>query len=284
MVLFSPESLDVIKESSEKRRSLVDELVLSDDPSQAKILSEFGRALRSRNSLLQDIAKKGLREDRQLTLESLNQIYLVLATHLTQLRLKVLKRIWADFKNATGLIFGKAMANVKYEYFISNESANTWDEQQIFNFMQTRLAELRQSEYGAGHSLVGPQKHDIKFFFDGKDTRFYCSQGQQRALILALKIAQIVYHQRVHQKYPILLLDDVLSELDENKRLNLMKFLGEISAQVLITATDLSKSEVRDAEKGEIYLVEKGRIETLRETKSQNEDLNLDLAENLRQN
>ena len=202
MVLFSPESLGVIKESSEQRRSLVDELVLSHDPRQARIMAEFSRALRSRNALLKDISKLSVREDHVATLESLNQIYLVLATHLTQMRLTALKRIWADFKEAIDFIFGETTAEVKFQYLISQEVANDWNEDKIFSFMQRRMAELCLSEYGAGHSLVGPQKHDLKFLFDENDTRFYCSQGQQRALILALKIAQIVYHQRVHQKYP----------------------------------------------------------------------------------
>ena len=124
MVLFSPESLSVIKESAEQRRSLVDELVLSHDPKQAKIMSEFSKALRSRNVLLKEISKSGLRQDHVLTLESLNQIYLVLATHLTQLRLVALKRIWADFENAVELIFGKSKAQVSFKYLISGEIAN----------------------------------------------------------------------------------------------------------------------------------------------------------------
>ena len=275
MVLFSPESLDVIKESAEQRRGLVDELVLSHDPKQAKIITEFTRALKTRNALLKDIMKNGLSEDRVLTLESLNQIYLVLATHLTKLRLVALKSIWEDFEESTEFILGNSMAKLHFEYLISGESANNWDELKIFGFMQTRMAYLRQKEYGAGHTLVGPQKHDLKFFFNENDTRFYCSQGQQRALILALKIAQIVYHQRVHQKYPILLLDDVLSELDENKRLNLMKFLGEISAQVLITATDLSRHEIRNDEKGDIFLVTSGRIDKLKEETNSKANFNL---------
>ncbi len=260
MVLFSPESLAVIKESAEQRRNLVDELVVSIDPKQTKIINEFIKALRARNALLRDIAKDSFREDRKQTLESLNQIYLVLATHLTQQRLFALRRIWADFKNSAEFIFGNSGAKVGVEYLISGEVANEWDDQKIFSVLQKRMAELQSSEYGAGHSLVGPHKHDLKFLFDGNDTRFYCSQGQQRALILALKIAQIVYHHRVHQKYPILLLDDVLSELDENKRSNLMRFLGEISAQVLITATDLASSEMKQAEKGDVFFVKSGKI------------------------
>jgi DNA replication and repair protein RecF len=262
VVLFSPESLAVIKESAEQRRALIDEIVVSIDPKQTKIINEFLKALRSRNALLRDLAAQtSFQEDRRMTLESLNQIYLVLATHLTQQRLMAIRRIWADFKNSVEFIFGDSKAEVGAQYLISGEVANDWDEQKIFSVLQKRMADLQLSEYGAGHSLVGPHKHDIKFLFDGNDTRFYCSQGQQRALILALKIAQIVYHHRVHQKYPILLLDDVLSELDESKRSNLMKFLGEISAQVLITATELASSEMRQAEKGDVFFVKSGKIE-----------------------
>jgi DNA replication and repair protein RecF len=87
---------------------------------------------------------------------------------------------------------------------------------------------------------VGPQRHDIRVLFAGKDSRFFCSQGQQRALILSFKMAQILYHYRAHQVYPFLLLDDVLSELDPVRRSNLVTFLKDIPAQIFITTTDLS--------------------------------------------
>lgn len=265
VVLFSPESLSVIKESAEQRRSLIDEISVFVEPRQIKLYSEFNRCLKSRNKLLKEILKEGATQDRLRILDSLNQIYLILATHVTELRIKSLKSIWPDFKKAAEFIFLQEDLKLSAQYLISENDALEWDAEKIFNTLQIRLAELAPAEISSGYSLVGPHKHEIQFLLNNKDSRFYCSQGQQRALILALKIAQIVYHQKLHHKYPILLLDDVLSELDEVKRSQLMKFLGEISAQVLVTATELHANEtLREAKetgKANFFFIKQGRFE-----------------------
>ncbi len=240
-VLFSPESLAAIKEGPDQRRQLIDEIVLSFDPKQGQLLREYSRALKSRNRLLRNIAEGlGPRTDLEASLESLNKIYFLLSTHLTFARIKSLEGILPAFRDAMKFISDDTVGDISVDYVISNESALDWSESKIFYALQKRHSELANSEKGYGGSLVGPHKHDIKFLLAGNDSRFYSSQGQQRALILALKIAQIVYHQSIHQTYPVLLLDDVLSELDSKKRVNLMSFLEGVSAQILITSTDMA--------------------------------------------
>ncbi|MCM2280514.1 MAG: DNA replication and repair protein RecF [Bdellovibrionaceae bacterium] len=266
-VLFSPESLSAIKEGPEQRRLLTDELILIENPAQADVIAEFTRCLRQRNRLLRQISEhQGDRRTSDATLESLNRIYFVLATHLTFARIQALLRIQNDFADAFCMITDATIGDISVDYLISDVSALAWDERLIFDAIQKRHQQLASQEVHAGTSLVGPHKHDIKFLLGGNDSRFYCSQGQQRALILAFKIAQIVYHRRVHQTYPVLLLDDVLSELDVKKRVNLMKFLEGISAQVLITATDLTWSDQFAADSNSVYSVRDGHIERLATT------------------
>ncbi len=270
-VLFSPESLSAIKEGPEQRRLLADELILIESPRQSVVIQEFGRALKQRNRLLRRIADgEGDRRDDEATLESLNRLYFVIATHLSHTRMQALRRIQNDFSEAFRMISAdqspSVLGDISVDYLISGRSGLAMDEQEVFDAIHKRHSELAPRELIAGTSLVGPHKHDIKFLFDGNDSRFYCSQGQQRALILAFKIAQIVYHSRVHQTYPVLLLDDVLSELDFKKRVNLMKFLEGISAQVLITATDLIWSDQFADEANSVFAVREGRIERLATT------------------
>jgi DNA replication and repair protein RecF len=81
------------------------------------------------------------------------------------------------------------------------------------------------------------------FYFDGKESRYFCSQGQQRALILGLKLTQILYHHRIYGYYPILILDDVLSELDREKRAYLIRFLNKNNAQTFLTSTDMEQHQ-----------------------------------------
>jgi DNA replication and repair protein RecF len=264
IILFSPESLQAIKEGPEMRRKLLDELLLLHSPSQVTILREFAKCLKTRNRLLSDLSKaRSASTPTLLTLESLNHIYLILATHLAYARIQALQSIQAPFGEAMAMISGSSVPapKVAIDYLISDQVATGWSESEVYNAMQKRWSQLQAREIQVGRSLVGPHKHDVRFLFAGNDSRFYCSQGQQRALILSLKIAQIVYHQQVHQTYPILLLDDVLSELDPRKREHLMEFLESISAQVLITATDLTWPQQFGIESNSIFSVSAGRIE-----------------------
>lgn len=260
-VLFSPESLSAIKEGPDQRRQLIDEIVLSCDPKQAQLVREYSRALRSRNRLLRNIAEGlGPRADQLGSLDSLNKIYFLLSTHMTGARLKSLRDILPAFIEAMKFISDNTVGDISVDYVISDESALNWGESQIFDALMKRHSELAISEHAYGGSLVGPHKHDIKFLLAGNDSRFYSSQGQQRALILALKIAQIVYHQSIHQTYPILLLDDVLSELDSKKRVNLMRFLEGVSAQILITSTDLAWSDQFGFDRNTVFEVGAGKV------------------------
>jgi DNA replication and repair protein RecF len=270
-ILFSPESLAAIKEGPEQRRNVVDELLISHNPRQAQLLREFARCLKSRNRVLRGLSEnEGTRRELEATLESLNKIYFLISTHLTAARIQALKEIEPYFREAMAFISSNdtetsessiSPGEISVDYLISDESAIAWSDSQIFDALQKRHNELAAREIAYGGSLVGPHKHDIKFLFAGNDSRFYCSQGQQRALILALKIAQIVYHHRVHSTYPVLLLDDVLSELDVKKRVNLMKFLEGISAQILITATDLTWSDQFGFDRNAIFSVTNGQVE-----------------------
>src|SRR6185312_16818402 len=162
------------------------------------------------------------------------------ATDLTWQRLEALRAILEDLNQAMNSISKNQNVDISVEYVISGENALKMSYSDVENSLQKRVLELSDAELASGSSLVGPQKHDIVFLYDQNDSRFYCSQGQQRALILSFKMAQIVYHRRVHGTYPALLLDDVLSELDPARRSSLVKFLKDIPAQIFLTTTDLS--------------------------------------------
>jgi DNA replication and repair protein RecF len=262
VVLFSPESLAAIKEGPDQRRQLLDDVVVTHSTASVKILKDFQHALRTRNRILKD-CKRGLASESQtkLLLDSLEPSFLPLATELTFARLKALKAVEADFQQAAKFVLDTPTVDISVEYLISSENAYEWTRSDILSAMHKRTVELRVQELATGQSLVGPQRHDIRIVFAGKDSRFFCSQGQQRALILSFKMAQILYHHRAYQVYPFLLLDDVLSELDPIRRSNLIKFLREIPAQIFLTTTDLSFSMDFGDRKINIFRIEKGQVE-----------------------
>ena len=125
---------------------------------------------------------------------------------------------------------------------------------------QIRMKELETAEIKSGVSLVGPQKHDVIFLYSGNDSRFYCSQGQQRSIILAYKMAQIVYHQRIHGFYPLLLLDDVLSELDLLKQESLISTLNQTETQTFVTTTDVLLLSKLSMNRASVFKIQNGQV------------------------
>jgi DNA replication and repair protein RecF len=261
LVLFSPESLAAIKEGPDERRRLLDDVVMTHSSAGVKILRDFRHALRTRNRLLRDY-RKGLTPEMQTKqlLESLEPSFLPLASELTVARLEALRALQSDFQQAARFVLTQADVDISVEDVISGHNAYDWSRSDLLSAMHNRSLELRERELAAGVSLVGPQRHDVRVLFTGKDSRFFCSQGQQRALILSFKMAQILYHYRAHQVHPVLLLDDVLSELDPIRRLNLVEFLKDIPAQIFLTTTDLSFAMDFGDRSINIFRVEKGTV------------------------
>ena len=133
------------------------------------------------------------------------------------------------------------------DYLISSQSAIDWDLKRVYNAIVLRFEELRNKEVAVGQSLVGPHKHDIQFLFEGENAREFCSQGQQRTQVLALKTAHVALLMKKRGSPPLLLLDDVFSELDEERRNSLFEILGEIEAQIFLTnVNDMSESRFKD--------------------------------------
>ncbi len=260
-ILFSPESLNSIKESSDHRRQLLDQILMQTFTFGKRLVTDFKKALKTRNKILKDIATEKMERDLGIqTLESLNPIYLKLASELTFLRLQALKNIQPEVSATLSKIHAEAAAQFDFSYIISERIFKDESAQEIFDFLHKRHADLAFAELKSGASLIGPQKHDVIFLYNGKDSRFFCSQGQQRSIILAFKMAQIVYHHKVHGFYPILLLDDVLSELDLTKQESLISTLNQIETQTFVTTTDITILKKLRMEKSQVFHVHAGKI------------------------
>lgn len=237
-VVFSPDSLNAIKGSDEERRTLIDQFVRFFAPSSLNQYRDYARALKTRNQILRNFKQGHVAEMLTLNLLEASDVrFLGLATEVTMARTQALLTLLEDYNFAMRHI-SSSFPEVGFKYLVSGQNAIHGTHREIHSSMRQRVDELRRSELASGHSLVGPQRHDIVFLFGGEDSRFYCSQGQQRSLILAFKLAQIVYHTRALKKTPILLLDDVLSELDGEKRSSFVDLVKTMKAQTVITTTD----------------------------------------------
>lgn len=260
VILFSPESLSSIKSGPDARRQLLDDWISLYRKDGNEILNEFTKALRTRNKILKDYKSEKIYIDEfQPLFDSVNETYYRLCSKITMLRIEAIREIHSLFNKAM-----KRISNSKLDsdmrYFISDRDVSEYDEVELTKWLKQRAKELSFAEVSSGMSLFGPHKHDIMIRYDKNDSRYFCSQGQQRALILSFKIAQIVYYNARYGVFPLLLLDDVLSELDEEKRSFLISFLKENSAQTFISSTELDLNILKSRDSMKVFNVEAGEF------------------------
>jgi len=139
------------------------------------------------------------------------------------------------------------------------------DETKIFELFIRQLAKVREQEFARAVSLVGPHRDDFIFQLEGKNLAIYGSRGQQRTAVLALKLAETGWMEQQTGERPILLLDDILSELDAGRRQYVLDTVQAGSDQIFITATDLAlfPSPAQLKSTARLYRVEAGRVQLL---------------------
>ena len=154
--------------------------------------------------------------------------------------------------------------NLKIKYALSfplvNDKINI---ETLFEKMEEHLLHNIEKETKRKKTLVGPHLDDIHIYVDGKAARYYCSQGQQRSVVIALKLAEIASIAKLKGSFPLFLLDEVLSELDEEKRKALLKYLEEAPFQSFMTA--LNMDYIKTVKKARISFVKNGVL-TRKET------------------
>ena len=115
-------------------------------------------------------------------------------------------------------------------------------------------------------TTIGPHKDDIEFYLNEKNLKYYGSQGQQRVAVLALKLSEIEIFKKNTKEVPILLLDDIFSELDDIKKNNLLKYISK-DIQTIITTTDLNNLNEKLIKKSKLFKIKDGQIIKIKEVK-----------------
>lgn len=260
VILFSPESLAAIKSGPDTRRQLIDETTLNLRPQLAKLYRDHSHALKVRNKLLKQMRELPLDPSLLQVFEDITQQYIQLAAAVTIARLETIEAINPKINATSREFFGSPSVDIVVDYLISDKTAKGSSYGDICNTLYQRANQLKSAEINSGSSLVGPHKHDIRFIFGGYDSRTHCSQGQQRTLILAFKVAQVSLFEEIHRKLPVLLLDDVLSELDRERRENLVSYLNSSLAQTVLTTTDLAFCRGLSANEAQIFNILNGEV------------------------
>lgn len=252
-VLFSPEDLQLIKGSPALRRRFVDMEISQVTPAYYQTLLRYNRAITQRNLLLKNMKYNGMG-----SLEEWDKQIAGFAAFLVKKRLEALHKI--GFLSGVlhrRLTDGQEKLSFSYEqsYFLKEKDADT-DRIDPAWYYQL-LKKNREHDIYHMSTSVGPHRDDLIFYVNGRDLKKYGSQGQQRTAVLSLKLSEIEYMKSEAGEYPILLLDDVMSELDENRRKALLEFVRQ-RIQTFITTTDVAM--FRDMKGCAYILLEDGKV------------------------
>ena len=237
VVMFSPEDLQLVKGEPSLRRRFFDMQIAQTDPIYYDLLVKYNRVLQQRNKLLKEIRDNGGMPQQ---LEPWNKEFIVLATAIAKKRQLALEKLQAIAGEIYASITGnKETLTIKYELKANNgellypeSDFSAWE-----MFYTNKLKERERIDILRGNTGIGPHRDDIVLLLNDMSLKSFGSQGQQRSGALALKLSQLEYVRREIGEFPVLLLDDVMSELDNNRRAQLLLFIdGRV--QTFITVND----------------------------------------------
>jgi DNA replication and repair protein RecF len=283
VLLFMPEDIDLIAGSPDARRRYLDMAISQLDRRYARSLRTYNRVLVQRNSLLRQLRERqGNRQQlefwderlteqggqivatRLATVESLHELLQDVHPRLTggAERLHLLYRSSLPLEGANGL---GAYRQLRLEAPSSRSEAaqrETPSEAAIKAVFRRQLQERRAEEIERGMTIMGPHRDDLRFLVGGVDMCVYGSRGQQRTIAVSLKLAELELTRSETGQEPILLLDDVMSELDEDRRRYLLDSIHG-DQQVIITTTDLDAFDRVFLDSAATWMINEGRFQPL---------------------
>ena len=263
VILFAPENLTLVKGSPQNRRKFVDMELGQMSSLYLYDLVEYNRVLKQRNTYLKQLAIKKKQPDEYL--EVLSEMLSELASKIVFHRLDFMKQLEAlAIPIHDQLSLGREKFSVSYQATIPLEDGLTPEQMKEIYMNQFKKNQTREADQAT--TLIGPHRDDLIFYFNEIPVQTYGSQGQQRSTVLSLKLAEIELMKLSTGEYPLLLLDDVLSELDDDRQTHLIKAI-ENKVQTFITTTSLDGIKQQFINEPVVIPIEKG---TILKTESEN--------------
>ena len=252
-VVFSPEHLSLVKSGPAERRDFIDGAICQIKPSFKESLSEYKRTLAQRNTLLKDITAHPELLD---TLDAWDIRLASLGAGIIRVRMKYTSRL-GEFAGSyhNGISHGTEKLDIEYLSSVPEEHRESAEA--VRDYMLSYMQQHRREDMAAGFTSIGPHRDDIDIKINGGSVRTFGSQGQQRSSVLSMKIAEEELIKLSVSEEPLILLDDVLSELDPARQEFLLNELGD--RQVFITCCEAAS--VERLRKGSSFRVSGGRIE-----------------------
>ena len=251
---FMPNDIDIIRGTPSIRRNLLNIQIGQLYNNYLKYVNEYNSLLKIRNDYLKRLNINGNTDLRYLDIinqkmvEVSLKIYYFRYFYLEEIN-KIISQVYKKIAN---------ISNLKIEY-ANSLNLESFDENLIKDKLISRYKKNLSKEIMQGMTLTGVHRDDLVFKIDGVDARIYASEGQQRLIVIAYKISELLLFKKIKKEYPVLLLDDVFSEIDLKKRNNIIKYFKD-DIQVIITTNDINDIDKKLVEKAKIYLVKNGNV------------------------
>ncbi|WP_437131348.1 DNA replication/repair protein RecF [Peptostreptococcus russellii] len=251
VVVFSPEDLKLVKDGPKERRTFIDKEISQIMPRYYNLLTSYNKVINQRNRLL-----KSQKVDNNL-LDVYDQGLANFGGEIYSIRRKFIDKL-SDISNKLhkDLTSDKENLTIKYKNQLGIDQKSTLED--IRKKMLEKLEESRQQDLLNRNTKVGPHKDDLAIFINDVDVRLYGSQGQQRTVSISLKLSEIELIKRELGDYPILILDDVFSELDQNRQKMLVEKLGDI--QMFVTSADPLHKNILSQSNYSVFYIEEGQL------------------------
>ena len=250
-VVFYPEHLSLVKAGPSIRRKFLDGALCQQKLKYAMFFSKYNQVLSQRNALLKDIKRHS---ELKSTLEIWDEHLTMLGSFLIQQRIKYAEKLKESAKYFhNGISEGKENLDIEYV-----STVNEFDVENLSDIQEKFRNELNKKlndDLYFGYTTVGPHRDDINIIINGMKAKTFGSQGQQRSAVLSLKLSEAKILSEIREENPVLLFDDVLSELDRKRQDYLLNKIKDY--QVFITCCEKEKEQLTN---GKLFVVNKGII------------------------
>ncbi|MCM3217342.1 DNA replication/repair protein RecF [Niallia taxi] len=259
VVMFAPEDLNLVKGSPQIRRRFIDMEIGQISPVYLHDMSQYQKILQQRNTYLKQLQMN--KQSDHTMLEILTEQFIDMAVKILSKRFEFLELLgnWA-IPIHKGI--SRGLETLEIQYKPSADVSEDLDLSKMRRVYEEKFANVKKREIDRGMTLFGPHRDDLLFFVNGRDVQTFGSQGQQRTTALSIKMAEIELIHAEIREYPILLLDDVLSELDDYRQSHLLNTIqGKV--QTFVTTTNVDGIDHQTLKEASTFQVEAGTMKKI---------------------
>jgi len=256
VIVFTPDDLEIVKGSPNIRRNLLNIQLSQLSKEYLNVYNEYNKLLKTRNEYLKILFNNSIADTNYIDI--ITDKLIEKAIVIYQKRKEYIDLINININKFFEDISGDKNISVKY---VPNIEFDDFEYETIRKKLKHTFKKNYLKELNYGMTIYGPHRDDFLFQYNDNDLKYYGSQGQQKVAILSFKLSEISIFKDICNSSPVLLLDDIFSELDIKKRNKLLKIISMYDIQSVITTTDLRNINKKYVENAFVFMVKNGNIE-----------------------